>query len=243
MLLKDKVAIVTGATKGVGRATALRFAEEGATVVLASRNAAELRRVAQEIEAKGGSATPMPTDITSEERVRAMVEGAFSRFGRIDVLVNSAGTSGPVADLVDLDTTEWDRVVNANLKGVMLCCKHVLRSMAQTRSGSVINVTSTEGRLGAPGRSALCASLWAVHALTQSLAWEAGKHNIRVNCVAPGPPMTERLEGTLSAATRYPAKSTMDPTEAADVIVYLASDSSYQTTGQAINVNGGSWFS
>ena len=257
MLLKDKVVIITGAGRGIGKAAALKLAGEGAAVVVASRTPPELEKVAEEIKAGGGRVLAVPTDISVPEQVERMVSRAIDEFGRVDVMVNNAALPGPVKDVVDLDFAEWDFVYGINVRGTMACSKYALRHMIPQRTGSIINVSSTAGWTGIAGRTHYCSSKSAVIGFTRALAAEVGKYNVRVNCIVPGAVMTElmenyfnRLAGQQGVAyeeikAQHSAQSPMDkmvePDEVADLMIYLASDLSTGIHGQSININAGSW--
>ncbi len=257
MLLNGKVAIITGGGRGIGEATALRFAGEGAIVALVSRTRADLEAVSRKVQEAGGRAFVAVADVASEDQVQDVVRTVISELGRVDILVNSAGTAGEMIDLVDLPVADWDQIIATNLRGTMLCCKYALIPMIEARAGSIVNLSSNNGRRGTAGRSHYAASKWAVHGLTHTLAWEAGKHNIRVNCVVAGATRTEELDRSLRARAGYegrpyedvvaaiarqsPMERILDPPDVAEAILYLASDEAIAMTGQTVNVNAGSW--
>lgn len=259
-MLNERAAIITGAGKGIGKATALKFASEGAKVAVISRTPAEIEATANEITSRGGSAIPIRCDIANREDVENMISEVIEAFGRIDILVNNAARNArPVAELIDQDLEHWDRTFEVNVRGTMLCSKYALMDMIPRRSGNIINVSSSAGRTGIPGMTQYCASKWAILGFTQALAAEVGKYNIRVNCMAPGAINTELLrsyhgelakkEGTTyevvvgQAAAAAPLNKIVEPDETADALLYLASDLSSAVHGQTINVNAGSLMS
>jgi len=185
LLLKDKVTIVTGASSGIGREIALTFAQEGAKVVLAARREAKLKEVAQEVLSRGGEPLVVPTDVSQEGQVRAMVGEALKEFGRVDILVNNAGMGhwGPV---VDFKTKEWDEVFNVNVKGTFLCCQEVLPIMMEQKGGRIINISSDAGKIPFADCSAYCGAKAAVIAFSRCLALEMLPHNVGVHVICPG---------------------------------------------------------
>ena len=259
MLLKDRVAIITGSGKGIGKVAALKLAQEGATVVNVSRTQAEIDRTAEEIRALGGKALAVSADISKPEQVEAMIERTVGELGQIDILINNAAMPGPVKQLVDLDFEDWDFVYGINVRGTMACCKYALRHMIPRRGGSIINISSTVARKGAAGRTHYSSSKTAVVGFTRALAMEAGPHNIRVNCIVPGAVMTELLHNLITRESKeqgityeerkavYAGPSPMgritEPEEVADAMIYLASDLSQGITGQSVDVNSGAWMS
>ena len=256
MRLKDKEAIITGGGTGIGKAIALAFFNEGAAVVLASRNLSNLEEVASEIKAKGGKATAIKTDVADESQVQKMVEQTLSEYGRVDILVNnSAVTTSGIAYLVDLKLEDWNQTLAVNLTGVMLCSREVLKDMIPRRSGSIINMSSLSGKQGMVSRSPYTTSKWGINGFTQTLSMEAGKHNIRVNAIAPGPVEGEAAENGIRGmakrrgipyqelvnqmASRASLGRFVTPDEVARLAVFLASDESSGITGQTISVDGG----
>jgi NAD(P)-dependent dehydrogenase (short-subunit alcohol dehydrogenase family) len=255
--LRDAVVLVTGAGKGIGRATAFAFAEERAQVVCAARTLSDVEAVAAQIRGAGSDALALACDVALEDQVRAMVAKTIERFGRIDVLVNNAGgTGGKWAELADLDFAQFDAVVAANLRGTALCSKYALKHMLAQQRGAIVNLSSTWGRTAGPGLSAYVAAKWGVIGLTQAIAVETATRGVRANCVVPGYTRTEMIERVRAArvgtarevtaeqivaemAELAPQKRVVEPAEVADMIVYLASDHAKSITGQTVNVNAG----
>jgi NAD(P)-dependent dehydrogenase (short-subunit alcohol dehydrogenase family) len=240
----DKVAIVTGAGSGIGQAAAHAFAKHGAVVVLAGRRKAELVAVQAEIEANGGRALAVPTDVSQEDEVAALVKTTVDRFGRLDTAFNNAGigTYGPIESLTAAD---FDTAFAINTKGVWLLVKHQIIAMrALGNGGAIVNTSSTAATGGTAGLSIYAASKAALDAMTRAVAVEVGGEGIRVNNVSPGfvtTPMTAGLpHDMLSAiAANTPLKRIGAPAEIADVAVWLASDGARFVTGQSILVDGG----
>ncbi len=260
MLLKDKTAIITGAGRGIGKETALKFAAQGADVVLVARSTADLDMIAEEIAAQGGKAIVHPTDVTQESEVQGMVDRTIRDLGKIDILVNNVGSSlGYYVELVDLDMAKWDAVHNVTVRSTAMCCKYALKHMIPRRSGNIINIASRAGRLGQARQSAYCSAKFAVRGLTQVLADEVGPYNIRVNCVLPGATLTENLKQWFHVAAKakgitpeeamstYLGQTRLKriplPQETAEVILFMASDLSSGIHGQGIDVNAGSFMS
>lgn len=221
MSLQGKVAVVTGAGRGIGRTVAIRFAESGAKVVLAARSKNEIDGVVAEIEGSGGTALAIPTNVASESDVRDMVTSTESRFGPIDILVNNAGVM-ILRPLRETSVEEWQSVMDTNLLGAFLCSRAVLPSMIQRKSGRIINIGSMAGRRGYADQGAYCASKHGLYGLSKVLAIEGKPHGIRVNVVSPGGAHTELSRDLLS--TRGPAEASewMTPEEVADGVCYIA---------------------
>ena len=256
MQLEGKVVIITGGGKGIGKAIALAFAREGAELVLAARTSSDLKEVSSEIESMGGKSLPIVTDLANPEQVRRMVGISLEKFAKVDVLVNNSGIAGPIATVVDMDLDGWNRTLAVNLTGAMLSAKYVLKnSMIPRRSGSIINISSTSGRRGLATRSPYSSSKWALIGLTQSLASEAGRYGIRVNCIAPGRIEGDRIEridremNKSTGITNQQVAAAMNlrtalgrmvkPEEVAALAVFLASDQSSGIAGQTINCCAG----
>lgn len=256
MRLKDQVAIVTGAAKGMGRAISLRLAGEGANLVLAAREAAPLEAVAGEARALGRKALVMATDVRDEAAVRAVVEATLDAFGRIDILVNCAGTTGPIETPVhELKVEDWDEVLAVNLRGTFLPTKHVVPAMLRQGRGKIVNIAGTSGLRGYKLRAAYSSSKWAVRGFTRTVALELGPHGINVNCVAPGIVAGDRMDKLCREKARkrgwtpeqvyqeYAQEMALRRVTTADdvanAVLFLCTDDSRNMTGQCLTVDGG----
>ena len=243
--LQDRVAIVTGASQGIGRAIAVELAKVGAHVVVCSRRRAALDEVATAVRAAGRRALVAPCDIGDAAAVDAVVAQTLDTFGRVDILVNNAAYRLRYA-FEDLPRAEWDAMVGTNLTGVFLFTQAVGRVMIRQRAGKIINVSSTAGRTGARGMAAYAATKAGVTVLTQSLGAEWAKHGVLVNAVAPGPVETE---GVLEiwktpamierAAREVPLQRLGRPEEIAWTVIFVASDHANFMTGETVYVSGG----
>lgn len=255
--LKNKVAVITGPAKGMGRAVTLAFAEHGARLVLAGRDTAAIEPVAAEARALGVPAIVVPCDLTQAEQTEALASQALEAYGRVDILVNVAGGSGPIGKTGwETSTEEFNEIVELNMTGCFNTMHAVLPSMIAQRSGKVVNVGGTFGMRGRAGRMAYSASKWGLRGITKSFALEAGPFNINVNCVAPGmvdgprfrdkvcANMATKLGITLEEAmTRHAAdyalKRVSTDADVANACLFLASDVSRQITGVDLPVDGG----
>lgn len=249
MKLQNKVALITGGGTGIGRACAVLFAQEGAKVALVGRRAEPLQEAAGQIQRAGGIALSLPTDVTNEEDVKRMTETVFNEWGRIDVLVNSAGTSAK-GSVLETSVEEFDRVMASNVRGTFLTCKYVMPHMLRQRSGSIINIASMFGMVGVPQRVAYATSKGAVINMTRAMAMDHAADGVRVNCLAPGWVATElslhmiSLEPDPAAAlqarqTMHPIPRGGKPEEVAAAALYLASDEAQWVTGVCLPVDGG----
>ncbi|MGB9885983.1 MAG: SDR family NAD(P)-dependent oxidoreductase [Moorellales bacterium] len=244
MRLRNKVAVITGAASGIGREVALLFAREGAQVVASDLNQEAGRLVVDEIGRAGGTAVFMEADVTQEEQVRSLMEQAFGRFSRLDVLVNSAGVA-EAAPVGELEEQRWNYVVGTNLKGIYLCCKHALPFMKRSGGGSIVNLASIAAQVAIPGLAAYAASKGGVVMLTKSMALDYAKDNIRANAVCPAfirTPLT--LEGPMKDALDtiiplHPLGRLGEPIEVAYACLFLASDEASFITGACLYVDGG----
>ena len=244
--LSGKVAIVTGGSRGIGRAIALGLASHGADVVVASRKQADLDIVAAEIRALGRKAAAIATHMRNKEDIDRLVEQTLEHFGKIDILVNNAGTNPYFGLLMNIEESAWDQIMTVNLKGYFLMAQAVARGMIEQGSGSIINVSSAGGRRASPGLGAYSISKAGDIMLTQVLAQELGQHGIRVNAIAPGIVQTKFAEALwsneqiLEASLRMtPLGRIGQPEEMAGVCVWLASEASSFVTGQTIILDGG----
>jgi 2-hydroxycyclohexanecarboxyl-CoA dehydrogenase len=241
--LEGKIAIVTGAGQGIGKAIAEKLAAEGATVVVTDVNEATAKETADGI---GGGAVGIHTDVTSRESVNAMVEQVRSRFGRIDVLVNNAGWD-KASPFVDSDPADWDRVIQINLYGVLNMSKAVLPIMAEQGFGSVVNLASDAGRVGSSGEAVYSAAKGGVIAFTKATAREMARHQVNANVVSPGPTDTAlfasmggdnpKLREALTKA--IPFRRLAQPADLANMVAFFASDEANFITGQTVSVSGG----
>ena len=249
MKLDQRVAVITGAGSGIGRAMALRFASEGARVLAADLDGDSAARTAEELRAAGAAAEPFTVNVVEPAQVRGMVEAARAAFGRIDILCNNAGI-GSTTDVVECEPDEWDRVMTVNVKSVYLGCKYVIPLMLKQGGGVIINTASVAGMVGIVNRAAYSASKGAVIALTRQVAVDYVEHNIRVNCLCPGTvdsPWVGRLlaqvddpEGLRrSLEARQPMGRLGTPEEVAGAALYLASDDAAFITGTGLVIDGG----
>jgi NAD(P)-dependent dehydrogenase (short-subunit alcohol dehydrogenase family) len=247
-LLAGKAALVTGGASGIGRATALAFAREGARVLVTDTAAPEGEAVAKEIREQGGTAVFQRTDVTSEDEVVAMVLRAVQEFGRLDCAVNNAGVTGRGAALADLSLADWSRTLSINLTGVFLCMKHELAVMRAQGAGAIVNMSSGAGVIAVPGLAAYCASKHGVLGLTKTAAVENARTGVRVNAILPGSTDTPMLEAAMQAdpklrkliETSSPAGRLGEPHEIAEAAVWLCSDRASFVSGESMLVDGGS---
>jgi NAD(P)-dependent dehydrogenase (short-subunit alcohol dehydrogenase family) len=233
MSIKDQVAIITGAGRGVGRATALRFAREGARVVLFSRTPAPLDDVASEIARQGYPFLSVVGDVSREEDVRALFQQAMQTFRQVDILVNCAGIVA-VRPFAEMDASTWDHVLGVNLRGTFLCCHEAFRIMAAQRSGVIVNLSSLSGVKGVekfPGLSAYNVSKAGVASLTEILAVEGRPYNIRVCAVSPGAVDTEMLK---QAAPHL--KAGMTPEDLAEILLFMVDESGRMLSGTNLEI-------
>jgi 3-oxoacyl-[acyl-carrier protein] reductase len=243
-MLQGKVALVTGASRGIGRAIALELARHGAKVVVNyAGNEAKANEVVNEIINMGGEAFAIQADVSKAEAVEQMVKEALERFGRLDILVNNAGVTRDNL-LMRMKEEEWDEVININLKGVFNCTKAVTRPMMKQRYGRIVNIASIVGVMGNPGQANYVAAKAGVIGLTKTAARELASRNITVNAIAPGfitTDMTDRLSEDIRAEMlkQIPLARFGEPEDIAKVVVFLVSDAANYITGQTIHVDGG----
>jgi NAD(P)-dependent dehydrogenase (short-subunit alcohol dehydrogenase family) len=255
--LEDRIAVVTGAAKGMGRDICLALARAGAHVALAAREVGPLRELAGEIEALDRRALAQPTDVTDEAAVHALVERTRATWGdRIDILVNGAGITGPIETPVwEIKADDWDHVLAVNLKGTFLPTKHVLPTMIAQKYGKIVNISGTSGLRGYKNRAAYSSSKWALRGFTRTVALEVGLHNINVNAVHPGIVGGDRMERLCREKARRRGSTyeevyaeyveemalrrvTTAP-DIAETVCFLVSDASKNMTGQSVTVDGG----
>lgn len=241
--LKDKVALVTGASQGIGRATSLALAGAGAKVAAAARSVEKLRSLVSEIEALGGAALAIPMDVADGAQVKAGFQQALAKFGRLDILVNNAGITRDTLAL-RMRLEDWDAVLRTNLTGAHLCTQQALGAMLKQRSGRIINVTSVVAETGNAGQANYVAAKAGLIGLTRAIAVEVASRNITVNAVAPGfisSPMTEALPQAVKdfMTGRVPLGRAGTDADVSAAIVFLASDEAAYITGHILDVNGG----
>jgi NAD(P)-dependent dehydrogenase (short-subunit alcohol dehydrogenase family) len=240
------VVLITGALTGIGRATALAFAREGARIVVSGRRDEAGHALTEELRRLGVEAEFIRADVRHEGDVRDLIDKTVARFGRLDAAVNNAGTEGNAGPVTEQTPESYAATFDTNVLGVLLSMKHEMRVMQAQGSGSIVNLSSTMGQRGAPGASLYTASKHAVEGLTKSAALEGAASGIRVNAIAPGPVetgMLNRFTGTAerkaALAAGVPLRRVGTPEEIADAIVFVASDKASFITGQIIRVNGG----
>jgi len=241
-----QVVLITGALTGIGRATALAFAREGASIAVSGRRAEAGQALAAELRALGAEAEFLQADVRHEDEVRTLVEQTVARFGRLDVAVNNAGTEGQLAPIAEQSAENYEATFSTNVLGTLLSLKHEMRVMLAQGSGSIINLSSIAGHVGIAGASVYAASKHAVEGITKSAALEGAAAGVRVNAVAPGPVATDMLdrfvgndEGNKAGfLATIPARRAAAPDEIAETILFLASGKARYLTGQSIAVDG-----
>lgn len=238
--LENRIAIVTGASKGIGKAIALAFGREGANVVTTARTTEAIEAVGDQLLQQTDLETLAVTaDLGLEGDIQRIATETLARFGRVDILVNNAGIIHPRIDLVDFDAAMWRQVIEVNLTAAALLIKAVLPSMIENRSGKIINISSIGGRKGGKGRSAYRVTKAGLISLTESVAAEAKPYGIDVNCICPGAVDTEGYREAFGSRGREENPKLMRPEEIAELAVFLASDASSAITGTAIDAFGG----
>src|SRR6476646_2776850 len=243
MTLSGRVALVTGASQGIGRACALKLAQSGATLALAARSQEKLQELAAEITGAGGAATAFPLDVSDEEQIKASFKAAIARLGKIDILVNNAGITRDQL-VMRMKRADWDAVLNTHLTSAYLCTQQAISSMLKQRWGRIINITSVFGQMGQAGQANYAASKAGLIGLTMAIAREVGSRSITCNAVAPGfieAAMTAELPEDLkqNALKMIPLGRIGSSEDVANCVAFLASEEAGYITGHVLNVNGG----
>jgi 3-oxoacyl-[acyl-carrier protein] reductase len=244
MRLKEKIALVTGASRGIGKAIALHLAEEGAQIIINyAKNSEKAKEVVAAVESTGGKALAMQADVSCWQEVEKMVDSIYEKFGRIDILVNNAGVNRDEL-LISMEKEDWDAVINTNLGGLFNCTKAVAKYMMIQKNGRIINMSSVAGERGGRGQSNYAASKGGVNAFTRSVAMELAPKKVTVNAIAPGVIETEMSSTVIRRAKDFILNSVAlkrlgQPEEIAKVVAFLASDDSSYITGEVIRVDGG----
>ena len=239
MELRGRVALITGGSKGIGRACAIAFAREGVNIAVTGRTSSQLEATAESVRELGCEALVCQSDFIDRDQVAGIAAAVLSEFGRIDILVNNAAIIHPRIDLVDLSDDTWYDVIEVNLNAAAMLTKSVVPTMIEQNSGSIINISSIGGRSGGRGRSAYRVTKAALISLTQTLAAELHEYGINVNAICPGGTDTEGYREAFNNRGREDNPSLMLPVEIANVAVFLASQKSSAITGTAIDAFGG----
>ena len=243
--LDDRVAIVTGSGRGIGKAIALHLAQVGADVVVAEINPTTAKATAEEVRALGRRSLPVEIDVTVSEQLPKLVKATIKEFGHIDILVNNVGGNSPMAPIVEMSDEEWEQVIKRNLTSVFMCSKAISRVMIDQNKGNIINISSAAGTRAYPGCSPYATAKAGIINFTRALAAELARYHIRVNCILPGPIDTEaaaaRVGSGLERAERHgvPLGRIGKTEDIALAAIYLASDASDYVTGESIEVKGG----
>jgi 3-oxoacyl-[acyl-carrier protein] reductase len=243
MTLLGRVALVTGASQGIGRACALKLAHSGAAVALAARGQEKLQTLADEVTAAGGKAVVFPLDVGDEEQIKSTFKAVITQLGKIDILVNNAGITRDQL-LMRMKRADWDAVLNTNLTSAYLCTQQAIGSMLKRRWGRIINITSIFGQMGQAGQANYAASKAGLIGLTMAIAREVGSRNITCNAVAPGFIETAMTSGLAddfkqNAVKMIPLGRVGTPEDVANAVAFLASEEASYITGHVLNVNGG----
>lgn len=252
MILKDKISLIIGGSRGIGKAIATAFAKEGSSLVLASRSKEELETTKHELENFTSRIKVLPTDVTKVKEVGDLVDFTLREFGTIDVLVNCAGIYGPIGFVTDIDPTKWLEAININLYGTFLCIRAVLPTMIKNKKGKILNLSGGGATSPFPRFSAYSASKAAVVRLTETLAREVREYNIDINAIAPGPVNTRMLEQVLEAgeaagkdflaeAIKQKIEGGVPPEKVAQLAIFLASSKTDGVTGRLISLLWDNW--
>lgn len=243
MRLKDKVAVITGAARGIGKSTAVKFAQEGARVVVCDLSIDVLQEAVEELKGMGAEVLAYAVNVTKRDEIQAMVDGVVEKWGKVDVLVNNAGITAD-NQLLKMPEEDFDKVIDINLKGVFNCSQIAAKAMAEAGSGVILNASSVVGVYGNFGQTNYAATKWGVIGMTKTWAKELGRKGIRVNAVAPGfilTPMTEKMPDKVLDMMRdkSPIQQLGTPEDIANAYAFLASDEARFITGTVLSVDGG----
>ncbi|MBP2027225.1 3-oxoacyl-[acyl-carrier protein] reductase [Acetoanaerobium pronyense] len=243
MRLKDKVAIITGAARGIGEATAIRFAQEGAKVVVSNTGLDSLNEVVEKIKEMGGEVLAYDVNVTNREQIQSMVDDVVAKWGQVDILVNNAGITAD-SQLLKMEEADFDKVIDVNLKGVYNCGQIVAKIMAEKDGGVILNASSVVGLYGNFGQTNYAATKWGVIGITKTWAKELGRKGIRVNAVAPGftmTPMVAKMPDKVldMMKGKSPLGKLATPEDIANAYLFLASDEAAFITGEVLAVDGG----
>jgi 3-oxoacyl-[acyl-carrier protein] reductase len=242
-MLSDKVAVVTGASRGIGRSIALALAAQGAKVVASARNAETLDNLVEEIKQQGGEATAVVGDVAVDTDASELIDQAVAKYGQVDILVNNAGITRDGL-LLRMKNEDWDAVLDTNLKGAFLCIRAAAKVMSKQRSGRIINISSVVGEMGNAGQANYCASKAGLLGLTKSVARELARRNVTVNAITPGFIVTDMTDDMTDKARQaiteqIPLGRLGEVDDIANAVIFLASDQSSYITGQVLGINGG----
>ncbi len=242
-MLSEKVAIVTGASRGIGRCIALALAAQGAKVVASARNAEALDNLVEEIKGQGGEATAVVGDVAVDTDASRLIDQAVAKYGQVDILVNNAGITRDGL-LLRMKNEDWDAVLDTNLKGAFLCIRAAAKVMSKQRSGRIINISSVVGEMGNAGQANYCASKAGLLGLTKSVARELARRNVTVNAITPGFIVTDMTDDMTDKAReamteQIPLGRLGEVDDIANAVIFLASDQSSYITGQVLGINGG----
>lgn len=242
-MFKGKVAIVTGASRGIGRCIALALAAQGAKLVMSARHSEALEELAKEIVHQGGEALAVAADVALDHDAENLIQTAVESYGQADILINNAGVTRDGL-LVRMKNEDWDAVLDTNLKGAFYCIRAAAKVMSKQRSGRIINISSVVGEMGNPGQANYCASKAGLNGLTKSVARELARRNITVNAITPGfivTDMTDQMNEKSRSALieQIPLGRLGEPQDVANLVLFLASDQASYITGQIMGINGG----
>ncbi|MGW8312997.1 MAG: 3-oxoacyl-[acyl-carrier-protein] reductase [Desulfuromonadales bacterium] len=242
-MLTDKVAVITGASRGIGRSIAVALVRQGAKVVASARNAEALERLIEELRAQGGEAIAVAGDVSLERDANNLIDRAVDAFGRVDILVNNAGITRDGL-LLRMKNEDWDAVLDTNLKGSFQCIRAAAKIMSKQRAGRIINISSVVGEMGNAGQANYCASKAGLLGLTKSVARELARRNVTVNAITPGFIVTDMTDNMTDKAReamieQIPLGRLGEAEDVANAVLFLASERSSYVTGQVLGINGG----